>query len=190
MWAKTTRDTTTGEPRAHGGRRPRGLRNGAVIGRLRLRLTGGNIGSAYHLHLRSTDRAHSGSTHCLQGHVGEHGHRLTNVERPVTLASRARLGRGSLSLLVHGLYVNSVDGIVTKGHPVLHPQVTSLSPATNPTQVTITDCFDDTHWLEYKTEDGLVNSTPGGHHATTAVVQDITGVWKVSSLVVQAAGTC
>jgi hypothetical protein len=96
----------------------------------------------------------------------------------------------ALSLLVHGLYVNSVDGIVTKGEPVLHPQVTSLSPATDPTQATITDCFDDTQWLEYKTGGDLVNKAPGGHHATTAVVQDSAGVWKVSSLVVQAAGTC
>ena len=86
--------------------------------------------------------------------------------------------------------MNALDGIVTKGHPVLHPQVTSLSQATNPTQATITDCFNDTHWLEYKTGGGLVNKTPGGRHATTAIVQDSAGVWKVSSLVVQAAGTC
>jgi hypothetical protein len=96
----------------------------------------------------------------------------------------------ALSLLVHGLYLNELDGIVTKGRPVLHPQVTSISPDLNPTQATITDCFDDIHWLEYKRGGGLVNSTPGGHHATTAVVQDSAGVWRVSSLVVQAAGTC
>ena len=68
--------------------------------------------------------------------------------------------------------------------------MTSLSPATDPTEATITDCFDDTHWLEYKTSGGLVNNTPGGHHATTAVVQESGGVWKVSALVVQAVGTC
>jgi hypothetical protein len=96
----------------------------------------------------------------------------------------------ALSLLVHGLYLNALDGIVTKGQPVLHPQVTSLSPATGPTQATITDCFDDTHWLEYKTGGGLANKTPGGHHATTAVVTDSAGVWRVTSLVVQAADTC
>jgi hypothetical protein len=96
----------------------------------------------------------------------------------------------ALSLLVHGLYLNGLQGIVTKGQPVLHPQVTSLSPATDPTQATIADCFDDTHWLEYRTSGGLLNKVPGGHHATMAVVQDDGGVWKVSALVVQAAGTC
>ena len=96
----------------------------------------------------------------------------------------------ALSLLVHGLYVNALDGIVTKGQPVLHPQVTSLSPATGPTQATITDCFDDTHWLEYKTSGGLVNKIPGGHRATEAIVQESAGVWKVSALVVHVVGTC
>ena len=96
----------------------------------------------------------------------------------------------ALSLLVHGLYLNGVHGIVTKGTPVLHPQVTSLSPAPAPREATITDCFDDTHWLEYRASGGLVNNVPGGHHATEAIVQESAGVWKVSALVVHAAGTC
>jgi len=96
----------------------------------------------------------------------------------------------ALALLVHGLYMNLQDGIVTKGQPELHPQVTSLSPATNPTQASISDCFDDTRWLEYKTNGALANNTPGGHHATTAIVQESAGTWKVSMLAVQASGTC
>jgi hypothetical protein len=96
----------------------------------------------------------------------------------------------ALALLVHGLYLNGLHGTVTKGTPVLHPQVTSLSPATAPTEATIVDCFDDTHWLEYKTSGGLVNKIPGGHHATEAIVQESAGVWKVSALVVHVAGTC
>jgi hypothetical protein len=96
----------------------------------------------------------------------------------------------ALSLLVHGLYVNGLNGIVTKGQPTFDPQVTSLAPATNPTQATITDCVDDAHWLEYKTSGGLVDNIPGGRHATEAIVQETGGTWKVSALAVQAVGTC
>jgi hypothetical protein len=96
----------------------------------------------------------------------------------------------ALALLVHGLYLNGLHGIVTKGTPILHPQVTSLSPAGTPTKATIADCFDDTHWLEYKTSGGLVNNIPGGRRATEAIVQESAGVWKVSALVVHVAGTC
>jgi hypothetical protein len=96
----------------------------------------------------------------------------------------------ALSLLVHGLYLNGLNGIVTGGTPVLHPQITSLTPAMDPTEATITDCFDDTHWLEYKKSGGLVNNIPGGHHATEAIVQEIGGTWKVSGLALRAAGTC
>jgi hypothetical protein len=96
----------------------------------------------------------------------------------------------ALSLLVQGLAKNQQQGIVTKGEPVLHPQVTALSPQANPTQATISDCFDATHWLEYKNNGGLANSTPGGRHSTTAIVVDEGGVWKVSQLAVQAAGAC
>lgn len=96
----------------------------------------------------------------------------------------------ALSVLVQGLAKNQQQGIVTKGEPILHPQVTSLSPAGSPTQAAITDCFDARQWLEYKTSGGLVNSTPGGRHATTAIVVDTNGTWKVTQLAVQAAGTC
>lgn len=96
----------------------------------------------------------------------------------------------ALSVLVQGVAENQSQGIVTKGEPVLHPQVTSLTPAGGPTQATITDCFDARHWLDYKTSGGLANSTPGGKHATTAIVLDTSGAWKVTQLAVQAAGTC
>lgn len=96
----------------------------------------------------------------------------------------------ALSVLVQGLAKDQQEGIVTKGEPVLHPQVTSLTPAGDPTQATITDCFDDTHWLEYKLSGELVNNTPGGHQATTAIVINTGSIWKVSQLAVQATGTC
>lgn len=96
----------------------------------------------------------------------------------------------ALSVLVQGLAKNQQQGIVTKGAPVLHPSVSSLTPAGNPTQATIIDCFDARDWLEYKTSGGLANSTPGGQHATTAILVNTGGIWKVTQLAVQAAGTC
>jgi hypothetical protein len=96
----------------------------------------------------------------------------------------------ALSVLVQGLAKNQQQGIVTKGEPALHPQVTSLSPTGDPNQATISDCFDDTHWLEYRTSGGLVNNAPGGRRATTAILMKTNGTWKVTQLAVQATGTC
>jgi hypothetical protein len=96
----------------------------------------------------------------------------------------------ALSLLIQGLAKNQEQGIVAKGQPVLHPVVTSLSPANKPTKATISDCFNDTDWLEYKASGGLVNNIPGGNRATSAIVVDTDGVWKVTQLAVQTTSTC
>jgi hypothetical protein len=96
----------------------------------------------------------------------------------------------ALSTLVRGLYAYRQKGLVIKGGPVTHPQVTSLTPPADPTQAAILDCFDDTHWLVYKASGGLENNVPGGHRKVTAVVQDMNGVWKVTQLDTGAEGTC
>jgi hypothetical protein len=96
----------------------------------------------------------------------------------------------ALSLLIQGLAKNQESGIVTKGQPTLHPQVTSLTPEATPTQATITDCVNDTHWLDYKSTGGLLNATPGGRHATTAIVTEAMSNWTVTKLAVQGVGTC
>jgi hypothetical protein len=96
----------------------------------------------------------------------------------------------ALSTLVQGLARNQQDGVITKGEPTFHPQVTSLSPTETPTQATITDCVSDAHWLEYKVKGGLVNNVPGGNRATTAIAVATDGIWKVTQLAVQAVGTC
>ena len=96
----------------------------------------------------------------------------------------------ALSLLVQGLAKNQQQQIITKGKPEMDPQVTSTWPAESPTQATVADCFDATSWLEYKTSGELVNNIPGGRHATTAIVVDTNGIWKVTQLAVRASGTC
>lgn len=113
--------------------------------------------------------------------------RTADYQAPI-LADHA--SGNALALLVHGLAVNRQEGIVTRGQPTMDPQVVSVSPPANPTQVDIVDCFNDANWLNYKVSGGLQNNVPGGRHHTTATVTDTAGVWKVTELQVGAAGTC
>ena len=96
----------------------------------------------------------------------------------------------ALSVLVQGLYSYKQQGLVGMGTPVTHPTITSLTPAADPTQANVSDCFDDTHWLAYKATGGLANNVPGGHRQVSAVVTDLDGIWKVTQLDTGAEGSC
>jgi hypothetical protein len=96
----------------------------------------------------------------------------------------------ALTLFVQGLARDQLHGIVTRGEPLLHPVVTSLSPDRDPTRATVTDCFDDTHWLEYKTSGAPAKNTAGGRRATTAELVRTAGTWKVTQITVGKTGTC
>ena len=91
-----------------------------------------------------------------------------------------------LTLFTRGLARDQLHGIVTRGQLVLHPAVTSSSAD----RATVTDCFDDTHWLEYTTSGALAKNAPGGRRATTAELVRRSGVWKVDQLSVGKVGTC
>jgi hypothetical protein len=96
----------------------------------------------------------------------------------------------TLTLLVQGLARDQLHGIVTRGTPILHPVVTSLSPERDPTRATVVDCFDDTHWVEYQTSGKPANNAPGGRRATTAQLTKTSGTWKVDQLTIGKTGTC
>ena len=96
----------------------------------------------------------------------------------------------ALTIFVQGLARDQLAGIVTKGQPVLDPRVTSLTPSVDPTHATVADCFDDTHWVEYKVTGGLANNAPGGRRATTADLVMKDGVWKVTQITIGETGTC
>jgi hypothetical protein len=96
----------------------------------------------------------------------------------------------ALSTLVQGLYSYRQQGLVIMGAPATHPTVTSVTPATDPIQVNVSDCFNDTHWLAYKATGGLENNVPGGHRQVTAVVTNSDGTWKVAQLDTGAEGSC
>ena len=113
--------------------------------------------------------------------------RTADYESPL-LAKHA--ASQALQLLVSGLYEAHKKNVVIKGEPALNPRVTALTPADNPAAATIADCFDDSHWLNYKPNGQLQDDVPGGKHNTTATVGNLDGTWKVTRLQVQGVGTC
>jgi hypothetical protein len=104
----------------------------------------------------------------------------------------ARYASGqALSTLVTGLHHARDKGIVIKGAILTHPRVVSATPAASRDRVLVSDCVDDSQWLNYVAATGkLQNNVPGGHHLTQAAVTGRSGQWRVSQLVVQGAGTC
>jgi hypothetical protein len=90
------------------------------------------------------------------------------------------------------LYADHYNGLVTRGAPVDHPGVKSVSPPGNPAIVLIADCGDSTHWLKYVLKTGrLENNTPGGRQKVTAKVEKQPGgAWKVAEFAVEGLGSC
>ena len=98
----------------------------------------------------------------------------------------------ALTNLSRGLYADSANGLVTRGEPVLSPEVSSVEPAGAPVRVVVTDCGDSTNWLKYREEDDSVATEgPGGRRLINAVVErQSDGSWKVSDYGVQELGSC
>jgi hypothetical protein len=96
----------------------------------------------------------------------------------------------ALTLLTHALYVNHQQNVVIRGEPVLHPQVTQITPSSSPDSARLTDCANDTHWREYSRSGGPVKGSPAGSHRIYAWLRLFSGTWKVTYVVVEKAGTC
>ena len=96
----------------------------------------------------------------------------------------------ALTLLGQGLYQNHMHGVVIRGAPALDPRVTGMTPASNPDSSTVSDCADDTHWLEYSRAGRPVSGAPTRHRRIYAWLRLFSGVWKVTYVVVEKAGTC
>jgi hypothetical protein len=96
----------------------------------------------------------------------------------------------ALSLLVQGLARDQLHDIVTRGVTLHHPRVTALTPGGDPTRATVSDCFDDTRWIEYTTSGDKAKNSPGGRRTTTADLVRSSGGWKVSQITIGATGTC
>lgn len=98
----------------------------------------------------------------------------------------------ALQNMSRGLYADHQNGVVTKGAPVLQPEVSSVEPATDPTKVVITDCGDSTNFLKYSKGTGQrVDDEPGGRQLINAIVElQSDGSWKVSDYGVHEVGSC
>jgi predicted lipid-binding transport protein (Tim44 family) len=97
----------------------------------------------------------------------------------------------ALQVLSKGLADNKAKGLHSEGAPGIDPpRVTEVSPVNDPTTVAVTGCVDGTRWLLHKSNGQLADSTPGGRRRTTAQIQHVDGVWKVTALAIQGVGTC
>jgi hypothetical protein len=97
---------------------------------------------------------------------------------------------GALSLLMHGLYSNFRNGIVTRGSPAFHPEVKVAVRNGQPFQAAVTDCANSADWTNYYKSG---EPAPGERHGRQRILAQLLtfdGVWKVTLLVVQKEGTC
>lgn len=106
-------------------------------------------------------------------------------------ASLAHYAAGdALSLLTHGLYQNYRNGIVTRGRPSFHPDVTIASSNGADVQATVVDCADSSHWVDYYKSGKRAPGEAQGRQRINARLQTFDGDWKVTYLVVEKVGTC
>jgi hypothetical protein len=96
----------------------------------------------------------------------------------------------ALMILTRSLYDDHQHGVVLRGTPVFDPRVTGMTPAADPDSSSVTDCADDSRWRQYTTSGKPASGAPAGRHRIYAQLQLFSSVWKVTSLVVEKAGTC
>lgn len=116
-----------------------------------------------------------------------HASQTSNAKDPLL----ARYATGTaLATITTALTRSHNKGEISKGNVVLHPSVTSATPADAPSEVDLKDCADDSSWLKYHSNGTLINDVPGGKHLVMAVVSRSTTAWKVSDFAAHGVGTC
>ncbi|MFF5010552.1 hypothetical protein ACFY3G_48130 [Streptomyces phaeochromogenes] len=131
--------------------------------------------------------------------VAKHGEALGTYRamwRDLTLASETsdpgspllddHATGGALELMKYGLKKAKEEKVVSKGTPRVDPWVVSATSQ----EVTLHDCVDGTHWLQYKLNGELKNEVPGSHSKADATVRREGKTWKVSKLYLHEAGSC
>jgi hypothetical protein len=96
----------------------------------------------------------------------------------------------ALSVIYRAVYFNARNHVVVKGRPILHPAVTATDSPVGPLRITIIDCVDTTHWLNYKPDGSLQDNVPGGFRRVQALLLKTGDSWKVDQLVVARKGAC
>jgi hypothetical protein len=101
---------------------------------------------------------------------------------------------GAFSVLVHGLYANYLDGIVTRGRPAFSPEVTVRPMAGTIREADVTDCARTSTWASYTRSGALIGGQPHASRHIIARLQLLSQAggpqWKVTYLNVGRPGTC
>lgn len=114
---------------------------------------------------------------------------LTSNYQDPALAHHA--SGSALTYMTQQLFIDQTEKTVAKGTPqLLDISFGQIIPASDPTEVVINSCLDDSSWLQYTTDSELFNNVPGGRHQTQVLVVESNGVWKVNQLALNKVGTC
>ncbi|MEY9969297.1 hypothetical protein ABIA33_007385 [Streptacidiphilus sp. MAP12-16] len=82
---------------------------------------------------------------------------------------------------------NQSKGWVGRGRQVWSPQVKSVAP----TLVTVTDCLDDSDWVNYTKDGTKAPDAPDGRHTSAAAITlQPDGTWRVSEQMIGKLGSC
>ncbi len=98
----------------------------------------------------------------------------------------------ALAELVKILYREQAQGLVSRGAPVIHAQVTQVSPSAAPTAAMIEDCADTSTAPEIDPRTGRppAGAAPGGRRLIRARVAESDLVWRVTDLAIFPIGSC
>lgn len=96
----------------------------------------------------------------------------------------------ALKALQVGLETNKKQGLISTGQPVTRPQVSSVTPASQPDSVEISDCLDTTSFQRERADGKPFTDTPGGRRAVKATVKRFKDQWKVTDFVPGGVGSC
>jgi hypothetical protein len=99
---------------------------------------------------------------------------------------------GQLLLAVsENFYIEEQHGIASRGAPVLHPHVSAEHLNDKPPTVTIADCIDFRHFIQYYAATGLqYGPIQTGLSAATTTMTLINGSWMATDDNVQADRSC
>lgn len=82
---------------------------------------------------------------------------------------------------------NQSRGWVGRGRQIWNAHVTSASP----TAVTVSDCLDDSGWVNYLKDGQRAPDSPDGRHASAAeITLQPDGSWRVSEQIIGKLGSC
>ncbi|MBR7833492.1 hypothetical protein KDL01_09460 [Actinospica durhamensis] len=88
-------------------------------------------------------------------------------------------------------YVEEAHGVASRGMPILHPRVSAQNLNGDPPTVTVTDCIDFRHFIQYYVATGKqYGAVQTGLSASTSTVTLMNGAWMVTSAATGADGSC